>query len=98
METDKDEKLKAGIDWLTRLSTHTVVLMKVLEVVEDERQRIAEVVASHRRTSRYRPRRSAWQSRLSTGLYTGLKAFLGLCFEDIKRLAITGNVFRNSAP
>lgn len=40
MKTDRGEKLKAGIDWLTRLSTHTVVLMKVLEVVEDESQGI----------------------------------------------------------
>ncbi|HLE25882.1 MAG TPA: hypothetical protein VI935_09575 [Thermodesulfobacteriota bacterium] len=48
METDRDEQLKTRIDWLRRISTHTVVSMKVLKVVEDERQRIAELVASHR--------------------------------------------------
>lgn len=48
METGRGERFKTRIEWLTRISMLPEVLMKVLEVVEDERQRIAEMIARYR--------------------------------------------------
>lgn len=53
METGRGERFKNRIDGLTRLSLLPVVLMKVLEVMDDEGQVFSELVAVLEKNSQY---------------------------------------------